>query len=63
MEEKSKPNLVVRIAAIFVALGKFITSWYIAPIWIVALGIFLGQPLWLCIILAIAFGILGSKLW
>jgi len=63
MDERNKLEWLRAPLEFGVSISKFITSWYVAPIWIIGLGIFLGQPWWLCLLLAVVFGTLGSKLW
>lgn len=52
-------NVLFYLATFF----QFLTRWYIAPIWVAALGLALAQPLWYCIVMAIAFGFAGHIIW
>lgn len=62
MDKRSK-QILEKILWYEVLFMRFITSWYISPIWVFGLGMLFGQPIWFCLIMALAFGYLSYKIW
>ena len=62
MDVKNK-DAVEKILSYVVLFMRFITSWYVSPVWVFGLGVLLGQPIWICLITGVAFGFFSSKLW
>lgn len=62
MDERSK-KILEKILWPIVLFMRLITSWYVTPLWVFGLGFVLGQPIWICLIMSLAFGYLSYKVW